>query len=61
MFEKIGQFLKEVQSEMGKVAWPTREELISSTGVVLAISFALSIFVTIFDFILSKGMASFLK
>ena len=46
---------------MGKVAWPTREELISSTGVVLAISFALSIFVTIFDFILSEGMASFLK
>ena len=61
MFEKIGQFLKEVQGEMSKVAWPTREELISSTGIVLAISFTLSIFVFIFDFILSRGMASFLR
>lgn len=61
MFEKIEQFLKEVQSEMNKVAWPTREELISSTGIVLAISFTLSIFVFVFDFILSKGMTVFLK
>ena len=61
MFKKIGQFLKEVQSEMGKVAWPTKEELISSTWIVLAISFVLSIFVFIFDFVLSKGMASALK
>ena len=37
MVEKIAQFLKEVQSEMGKVVWPTREELTSSTGIVLII------------------------
>ena len=61
MFEKIAQFLKEVQIEMGKVAWPPREELITSTGIVLVISFTLSIFVFVFDFILSKAMASFLK
>lgn len=53
--------MKEVQIEMGKVAWPSREELIASTGIVLVISFTLSIFVFIFDFILSKAMASFLK
>ncbi len=61
MIEKIAQFLKEVQVEMGKVAWPTREELISSTGVVLAISFTMAIFVFLFDFVLSKGMASVLR
>ena len=61
MLEKIGQFLKEVQSEMGKVAWPTREELISSTWIVLAISFTMSFFVFVFDFILSRGMTTFLK
>ena len=61
MVQKIAQFLKEVQSEMGKVVWPTREELTSSTGIVLVISFAFAIFVFAFDFILSKGMASLLR
>ena len=46
---------------MGKVAWPSREELISSTWIVLAISITLSIFVFFFDFILSRGMASILR
>jgi preprotein translocase subunit SecE len=61
MVERIGQFMKEVQIEMGKVAWPTRDELISSTGIVLVISFTLAVFVFFFDFLLSKGMSAFLK
>lgn len=61
MFEKVSQFLKEVQSEMGKVAWPSREELTSSTTIVLAISFAMAVFIFLFDFVLSKGMASLLR
>lgn len=36
MAEKKGviQFLKEVRAELNKVAWPTKEELFSYTGVV---------------------------
>lgn len=36
MAEKKGviQFLKEVRAELKKVAWPTKEELFSYTGVV---------------------------
>lgn len=36
MAEKKGviQFLKEVRAELNKVAWPTKDELFSYTGVV---------------------------
>ena len=35
MFEKAIQFLREVRSEMKKVSWPNRQEIISSTVVIV--------------------------
>lgn len=56
MFGKIAQFVQEVQSEMGKVTWPSREELKSSTTVVLGLSLALAAFIFMVDYILSGVM-----
>ena len=56
MFGKISQFIIEVQAEMGKVTWPTREELKSSTYIVLALSMALAVFIFIVDYFLSTVM-----
>lgn len=56
MFGKIAQFIKEVQGEMGKVTWPTQDELKSSTTIVLGLSFALAIFIFIVDYILAGIM-----
>ena len=53
----IKNFLTEVRAEMQKVTWPTREELIGSTGVVLATMFFLSTFIGIADFVLSYVLA----
>ena len=38
---------------MGKVTWPTRDELIASTTIVLVVSLALSMFIFAVDFVLS--------
>jgi len=35
MFKKAGSFLKAVSSEMRKVSWPSRSEIIRSTLIVL--------------------------
>jgi preprotein translocase subunit SecE len=35
MFKKAGSFLKTVSTEMGKVSWPSRSEIIRSTLIVL--------------------------
>lgn len=31
----IGKFLSETKAEMKKVTWPSREQLINNTGVIL--------------------------
>jgi preprotein translocase subunit SecE len=54
MFEKIKKFLKEVRSELTKVTWTTREELIYSTIIVIVVSMVLAIFIGVVDVALSN-------
>ncbi len=61
MFQKVKNFGAEVRAEMGKVTWSTREELIGSTAVVLAMMFFLSVFIGFADLILSFLMQTFLR
>ncbi len=57
MFKKITNYLKDVQVEMAKVSWPTREELKDSTVIVIILSLILAIFV----FTVDTGLSSILK
>lgn len=50
---KIATFLKDIKLEMGKVSWPTRDELIGSTVIVLVSLAILSLFVGVCDTVLS--------
>jgi preprotein translocase subunit SecE len=54
MFNKIKQFLKEFRVEMRKVTWPSRKEIIASTGVVLVVVFLISVYLGLTDLFLSK-------
>jgi preprotein translocase subunit SecE len=56
--EKIKKFLKEVQAELRKVTWPTKDELIGSTIVTIVVSLVVAIFIGIVDRILSIGIRS---
>jgi preprotein translocase subunit SecE len=47
-------FLKEVRDEIKKVVWPTRDEIIRLTGVVIIVSVGVGIFLGGTDFILTK-------
>jgi len=49
-------FLKEVRSELEKVSWPSREEAIRLTGIVILVSVAVGIFIGIFDYLFTKLM-----
>ena len=53
MWDKLTSFVKEVRAEFTKVSWPTREDLFSSTGVVLAFSAVFAVFIGMFDLIIS--------
>ena len=54
MFNRIVNFLKQVKAEMKKVSWSNREELISSTGVVIVTVILLTTFIGVCDLIVSK-------
>ena len=54
------QFFKEVRSELRKVAWPTREELVRYSIIVLVAIVALTIFVTALDWVFLKFVQDFL-
>ena len=51
MVNKIVKFLREVKTELGKVSWSTKEELLVSTLVVLISVALLAIFIGICDFV----------
>ena len=44
-------FLKEVRSELKKASWPTREQAIRLTGVVIAISLVVALYVGGLDYL----------
>jgi preprotein translocase subunit SecE len=54
MANKVASFFNDIKLEMLKVSWPTREELIGSTIIVLISLAILSLFIGICDVILSK-------
>jgi len=51
---KVTQFLREVRVELGKVTWPSRDELIGSTIIVIVLSLIMSIYIGFLDFLLSS-------
>ncbi|MEE2657030.1 MAG: preprotein translocase subunit SecE [Candidatus Latescibacterota bacterium] len=53
MLEKARNFIVEVGSELGRVNWPTREELVNSTTVIFVFSIIFAVFIGLFDLILS--------
>lgn len=54
MIEKVKGFLDEVKVETKKVTYPSREELIGSTWVVITTVVVISVFLGIVDMGLSK-------
>jgi len=53
---KIGKFVSQVRAEMKKVSWPTKQELISSTVVVLISTVMLAAFIGLCDLVLSRAI-----
>jgi len=51
--EKVAKFLKEVNAELHKVTWPTKDELIGSTIVVIVVSIIVAVFIGVVDRVLT--------
>jgi len=58
---KIINFLKEVREEMGKVTWPTRNQTIKMSLLVVAVSIIFGVFLGSLDFLLTKVLTIIIK
>ncbi len=54
MKEKILNFFRDVVKEMEKVTWPSREELMESTKIVIIVTLVIAFFTWGVDTILSE-------
>jgi preprotein translocase subunit SecE len=53
MFGKVKKFFNDVYLELQKVAWPSREELVGSTAVVIVMSVLVAVFIGAVDKVLN--------
>ncbi len=55
------EFLHDVRVEMKQVTWPSREDVVSTTGVVIATVFFFGVFLSIVDWLVQMGVARVFK
>lgn len=55
------QFLKEVRTELKKVKWPTKQEVIKMTSIVIGVSVVVGIFLSSLDLVFTKLFSTILK
>ncbi|MBU2541905.1 MAG: preprotein translocase subunit SecE [Candidatus Omnitrophica bacterium] len=60
-FAKVAKFLLQVRTELVKVSWPTRKEVMAATVIILVLTGFLTAYVGSVDLALSKILSIFLK
>lgn len=58
---RIQRYFRETIGELRKVNWPTRQEATNLTIIVLIVTFGMSVFLGLLDFIYSRFMALILS
>ena len=54
MIEKLNNYFKSISSEMKKVSWMNKQQIINSTIIVGIFSFIIAVFLFVLDFGLSE-------
>ena len=58
--EKIKAYWNETVTELGKVTWPSKDEVVGSTIVTIFVSLILGLFVFGVDLLLARGVSTLL-
>ncbi len=61
MIERFRNYLREVWLEMGKVTWPSKDELKESTVVVIVATIIVTVFIFLIDRILDSGVSGLIR
>ena len=55
--EKLGKFFRDYKSELKKVVWPSKKQLINNTIVVIVVVLIASVFILLLDMLFGSGMS----
>jgi preprotein translocase subunit SecE len=61
MLQKTRDFFQEVSVELKKVSWPTRQQTMNATVVVITVAFIVAFFLGIVDIVLARIVGSIMK
>jgi len=61
LLRRAQEFVREVIAEFRKVTWPSRQELINSTVVVIAVTVVVALFLGSVDIVLAKIVEAILR
>jgi preprotein translocase subunit SecE len=57
---KLGEYLKETKAELKHVSWPSKNQAILFTVIVVVFSLVVAFFLGAFDFIFTMGVKFFI-
>ena len=52
------QFIQQVRAEVSKVVWPTRREVLLTTGMVFAMAALTAVFFSLVDLLIRTGLTA---
>ncbi len=58
---KIRKYFRELRSELKKVVWPTPQQVLKNTAVVVVCVIAVGVFIWLFDFIAQIGIDALIR
>ncbi len=56
----VNEYIKETQSELKRVSWPTRKQVGVSTFAIIVVSIGMSLLLGVYDFIFSSTLGKIL-
>ena len=57
-FGSIGKFFKDIKSELKKVIWPTRKQLVNNTLIVIACVLIIGVAIWVLDYLFGLGASA---
>ena len=54
--QKLIQYFKDTLAEMKQVKWPTQNQALIYTALIILVSTVIALFVSVFDFIFASGI-----
>ena len=61
IFKRIGKWFRGMKSELKKVVWPSKSQLVNNTVVVIVVSIIVALVVWAFDELAGLGISALLK